>query len=166
MKNCIFFFTYFKKWNFHIYFTFITCKLRHLLLVLIPCFIKSRVNAAMYQEISERFLLPSAEKLYGDTDFIFQQEFSTCPLCQNHSQVVCWPWYYWASKHAWLEPHMEPMGYFQEKVEKQSIQQYRRAEGSIVPQADRFHATPHWCWHVCAKGAPTAYWMPKWTNFK
>ncbi len=29
---------------------------------------------------------------------------------------------------------MESMGYFQEKDEKQSIQQYRRAEGSIVPQ--------------------------------
>ncbi len=26
------------------------------------------------------------------------------------------------------------MGYFEEKDEKQSIQQYRRAEGSIVPQ--------------------------------
>ncbi len=85
-KLHFFFFTYFKKWNFHIYFTFITCKVRHLLLVLIPCFIKSRVNAAIYQEILERFLLPSAEKLYGDTDFIFQQEFSTCPQYQNHSQ--------------------------------------------------------------------------------
>ncbi len=29
---------------------------------------------------------------------------------------------------------MESMGYFQEKDEKQSIQQSRRAEGSIVPQ--------------------------------
>ncbi len=29
---------------------------------------------------------------------------------------------------------MESMGYFQEKDEEQSIQQSRRAEGSIVPQ--------------------------------
>ncbi len=29
---------------------------------------------------------------------------------------------------------MESMGYFQEKDEKQLIEQYRRAEGSIVPQ--------------------------------
>ncbi len=57
--------------------------------------------------------------------------------CQNHFQLVCWPWYYWAwlaSQHAWPEPHLESMGYFQEKDEKQSIQQYRRAEDSIVPQ--------------------------------
>ncbi len=34
----------------------------------------------------------------------------------------------------WPEPNVESMGFFQEKDEKQSIQQYRRAEGSIVPQ--------------------------------
>ncbi len=56
-------------------------------------FIKSKVNAAVYQEILEHFMLPSADKLYGDADFIFQQDFSTCPHCQNHFQVVCWPWY-------------------------------------------------------------------------
>ncbi len=43
------------------------------------CFIKSKVNAAVYQEILEHFMLPSADKLYGDDDFIFQQDFSTCP---------------------------------------------------------------------------------------
>lgn len=36
------------------------------------CFIKGRVNAAIYQEILKHFMLPSAEKLYGDEDFIFQ----------------------------------------------------------------------------------------------
>ncbi len=36
------------------------------------CFIKSKVNAAIYQEILEHFMLPSADKLYGDADFIFQ----------------------------------------------------------------------------------------------
>ncbi len=35
------------------------------------CFIKSRVNAAVYQEILEHFMLPSADKLYGDADFLF-----------------------------------------------------------------------------------------------
>ncbi len=53
-----------------------------------------------------------------------------CPLCQNHFQVVCWPRYHcaWlASQHAWLEPYMEFRGYFQQKDEKQPIQQSRRA---------------------------------------
>ncbi len=35
------------------------------------CFLKSTVNAAIYQEILEHFMLPSADKLYGDADFIF-----------------------------------------------------------------------------------------------
>ncbi len=39
------------------------------------CFIKSKVNAAVYKEILEHFMLPSADKLYGDADFLFQQDF-------------------------------------------------------------------------------------------
>ncbi len=40
------------------------------------CFLKSTVNAAIYQDILEHFMLPSADKLYGDADFIFQQELA------------------------------------------------------------------------------------------
>ncbi len=43
------------------------------------CFLKSTVNASIYQEILDHFMLPSADKLYGDADFIFQQDFSTLP---------------------------------------------------------------------------------------
>ncbi len=38
------------------------------------CFLKSTVNAAIYQEILEHVMIPSADKLYGDADFIFQQD--------------------------------------------------------------------------------------------
>ncbi len=92
--------------------------------------------------------------------------------CQNHFQVLCWPWYYcaWlASQHAWPQHHIESMGYFQEKDEKQSIQQSRRAEGSIVPQQSHrlIASMPHLTdAGVCAKGAPTKYWVHKWTYFK
>ncbi len=40
------------------------------------CFLKSTVNAAIYQEILEHFMLPSADKLYGDADYIFQQDLA------------------------------------------------------------------------------------------
>ncbi len=40
------------------------------------CFLKSTVNTAIYQEIFEHFMLPSADKLYGDADFIFQQDLA------------------------------------------------------------------------------------------
>ncbi len=40
------------------------------------CLLQSTVNAAIYQEILEHFMLPSADKLYGDADFIFQQDLA------------------------------------------------------------------------------------------
>ncbi len=40
------------------------------------CFLKSTVNAAIYQDILEHFMRPSADKLYGDADFIFQQDLA------------------------------------------------------------------------------------------
>ncbi len=41
------------------------------------CFLKSTVTAAIYQLILEHSMLPSADKLYGDADFIFQQDLAT-----------------------------------------------------------------------------------------
>ncbi len=40
------------------------------------CFLKSTVNAAIYQEILEHIMLLSADKLYGDAGFIFQQDLA------------------------------------------------------------------------------------------
>ncbi len=40
------------------------------------CFLKSTVNTAIYQDILEHFMLPSADELYGDADFIFQQDLA------------------------------------------------------------------------------------------
>ncbi len=40
------------------------------------CFLKSTVNAAIYQEILEHFMLPSADQLFKDADFIFQQDLA------------------------------------------------------------------------------------------
>ena len=40
------------------------------------CFIKSKVNAAVYQDILKHFMLPSADQVYGDADFIFQQDLA------------------------------------------------------------------------------------------
>ncbi len=121
------------------------------------CFIKSKVNAAVYQETLEHLMHPSADKLYGDADFLFQQDFSTCPHCQNHFQVLCWPWYIllcligqptcltWTpygiygifSREKW------------ETVDPTIQMSWRLNSASAEPQADRFHAIPHWCWSLC-----------------
>ena len=34
------------------------------------------VNAAVYQDVLEHFMLPSDDKLYGDADFVFQQDLA------------------------------------------------------------------------------------------
>ncbi len=49
------------------------------------CFLKSTVNAVIYQDILEHFMLPSADKLYGDADFILQQD---CPHFQRYQKLV------------------------------------------------------------------------------
>ncbi len=36
------------------------------------CFLKTNVTAPVYQEILEHFMLPSADQLFKDADFIFQ----------------------------------------------------------------------------------------------
>ncbi len=38
------------------------------------CFLKSKINTEIYQDILEHFMLPSADQLYGDADLIFQQD--------------------------------------------------------------------------------------------
>ncbi len=63
------------------------------------CFLKSTVNAAIYQEILEHLMLPSADKLYGDADFIFQQDLAPAHTAKgtkswfsDHSVTVLdWP---------------------------------------------------------------------------
>ncbi len=62
-------------------------------------FLKSTVNAAIYQEMLEHFMLPSADKLYGDAGFIFQQDLAPAHINKytkswfnDHGVIVLdWP---------------------------------------------------------------------------
>ena len=67
-------------------------------------FIKSRVNAAVYQNILKHFMLPSGHKLYGDADFIFQQDLPPVLTAKRTKTWFSRTWDYcaWlASKLAW-----------------------------------------------------------------
>ncbi len=63
------------------------------------CFLKSTINIAIYQEILEQFILPSADKLYGDADLIFQQDLAPAHTAKgtkswfnDHGVIVLdWP---------------------------------------------------------------------------
>ncbi len=127
------------------------------------CFLKSTVNAAIYQDILEHFMLPSAHKFYGDADFIFQQDFTLAHTAKGTKSWFNNPWCYcaWlASKLAWPEPHRESMRYCQEEDKRHQTQQCRWPEGHYqsnlgfhytwaVPRADCLHAMPHWCSNSC-----------------
>ncbi len=55
------------------------------------CFLKSTVNAAIYQEILEHFMLPSADKLYGDADFIYFHAGTNSWFNDHGVTVLDWP---------------------------------------------------------------------------
>ncbi len=40
------------------------------------CFLKTNVTTPVYQDILEHFMLPSADQLFKDADFIFQQDLA------------------------------------------------------------------------------------------
>ncbi|KAJ7316532.1 hypothetical protein JRQ81_002694 [Phrynocephalus forsythii] len=87
------------------------------------CFTKSTVNVSVYQEILEHFMLSSADKLFGEADFIFQQDLalahttkSTKTWLNDHGiTVLDWP----ANS-----PDLNPM----EKNEGHETKQCSRAE--------------------------------------
>ncbi len=91
------------------------------------CFLKTNVTAPVYQEILEHFMLPSADQLFKDADFIFQQDFAPAQTAKstkswlNDHVLVCLT----GSKFTRSEPHRESMGYCQEDNEKQETKKCR-----------------------------------------
>ncbi len=63
------------------------------------CFLKTNITAPVYQDILEHFMLPSADQLFKDADFIFQQDLapvhtakSTKSWLNDHGvDVLDWP---------------------------------------------------------------------------
>ncbi len=88
------------------------------------CFLTT-VNAAIYQEILEHFMLASADKLYGDADFMFQQDLAPAHTAKGTKS--------WFNDHGvtvldW--PANSPdLRYCQEEDERHQTQQCRWPEG-------------------------------------
>ncbi len=63
------------------------------------CFLKTNVTAPVYQEILEHFILPSADQLFKDADFIFQQDLAPAHTAKSTKRwlndhgvgVLDWP---------------------------------------------------------------------------
>ncbi len=108
----------------------------------LPCHLLVLVHCVFWSQQSTQHLPGDFTALHASfcwqalwrSWFHFPAELGTCTHCQRYQKLVQWPWYYCAWLASQPEAHRESMGYFQEKDEKQWIQQSRRAEDSIVSQ--------------------------------
>ncbi len=117
------------------------------LLVLVHCvFLKTNITAPVYHDILEHFVLPSADQIFKDADFIFQQDLAPVHTAKSTKR---WLNDYGVGVLDW--PANSPD---QEENEKQETKKCRWAEGhgqrnlgfhttSAVPQTDQLHATPN-----------------------
>ncbi len=119
------------------------------------CFLKTNVTAPVYQYILEHFVLPSADQLFKDADFILQKDLAPAHTAKStkswlNDQMLDWP-----ANSLDLNPIENLWSNFQEENEKQETKKCRWAEGhcqrnlgfhttSAVPQTDHLHATPNW----------------------
>ncbi len=122
------------------------------------CFLRSEVNTAVYQEVLEHFMIPAADQLYGDADFIFQQD-----LAPAHSAKATSTWFKdhgipvlnWPANSPDLNPIENLWGIVKRKMRyarpnnAEELKATIRATWALitraVPQTDRLHATPHCC---------------------
>ncbi|KAI2647648.1 Transposable element Tcb1 transposase [Labeo rohita] len=133
-------------------------------------FIKSTVNAAVYQEILERFILPAADKLFGDDDFIFQQD-----LAPAHKAKTTSTWFNshgitvldWPANSPDLNPFENLWGIVKGKMREQRPRNADELKANI--KATWATITPQLCQRLIAsmprhldavistKGGPTKY---------
>ncbi len=132
----------------------------------------STVNAAIYQEILEHFTLPSADKLYGYADFIFQQDLAPAHTAKGTKS--------WFNDHGvtvldWLanSPELNPIDNLWGIV-KRKMRDTRPNNADDLKAAIKAACasiTPEQCHRLItsmprridaaihAKGVPTKYWV-------
>ncbi len=120
------------------------------------CFLKTNVTASVYQEMLEHFMLPSADQLFKDADFIFQQDLapahtakSTKSWLNEHGDgVLDWPTnssdlnkenIWGIVKRKWETRDQKMQMSWRPLSKKPGLH-----TTSAVPQTDHLHATPNW----------------------
>ncbi len=136
------------------------------------CFLRSKVNTAVYQEVLEHFMLLAADQLYGDADFIFQQDLApansakaTSTWFKDHGiPVLNWP-----ANSPDLNPIENLWGIVKRKMRYARPNNAEELKATI--RATWALITPEQCHRLIdsmprriaaviqAKGAPTKYWV-------
>ena len=134
------------------------------------CFLKSNVNAEVYQQVLEYFMLPAGEEIFGCTDFTFQQDLapahsarSTIRWLEDHGiEVLPWP-----ANSPDLNPMENLWGLVKRRMSKEQPSTQEELKGAIRRAWNS--VTPEDCYHlvssmprriqavIAAKGAATKY---------
>ncbi len=135
------------------------------------CFLKTNITAAVYQETLEYYILPSADQLIRDADFIFQQDLAPAHTAKNTKSwlnehgVVCLigqqTHQTWTPENLW--------GIVKKKIRNERPKNadelkatVKETWASIPPQQCHklISSMPRRIEAVIkAKGAPTKYWV-------
>ncbi len=121
------------------------------------CFLKTNVTAPVYQYILEHFMLPSADQLFKDADFIFLQDLAPAHTAKSTKSkmtmvLVCLTGQ--QTHQTWTSQRIYGV-LSRGKWETKKTKKCRWAEGhsqrnlgfhttSAVTQTDHLHATPNW----------------------
>ncbi len=95
------------------------------------CFLKTNVTAPVYQEILEHFVLLSADQLFKDADFIFQQDLAPAHTAKSTKS--------WSNDHG-----VGVLDWPANSPDLNPIENLGFHTTSVVPQSDHLHAMPNW----------------------